>query len=300
MTKLVTKHDPFHVHKLLGGAVLLHFAARITLLVCTGNAFPPSEPKKVATMCIMLHAVLSWSSLVFSVPRSRHAGAPMIWPEFRWHSIIFASRHALCSIVSLHDKWPDGVLSVPARLAPVLIASTLAGYVTRTMGDRNRRTTNAMPYPDGMDARLHKLEYARAQFAATHAATLSDTTLNWLPLFAIQLSPLLMTLVRKGKIDARVYHNAYAAALWIGYPLSAIRIAFSPHPWYLVSTAGCAALTARARLRWGTRHAVVWTAYVIVTFMLWSPMHRFSRFGWIAALAIVPAMIRQARIYSSV
>jgi hypothetical protein len=40
----------------------------------------------------ILHAGLSWSSLLFHIPAKRNKSNPMIWPEFRWHSICFACR----------------------------------------------------------------------------------------------------------------------------------------------------------------------------------------------------------------
>ena len=77
IAKLITKHDPFHIHKILGVLVLLHYAYRFVLLFR-----------------------LSWSSLLLPLPSKRNFSEPMIWPEFRLHSIVFATRHIVTSILS--------------------------------------------------------------------------------------------------------------------------------------------------------------------------------------------------------
>ena len=53
------------------------------------------------------------------------------------------------------------------------------------------------------------------QFAATLACISEDAALPWGTLFAIQGAPLLMTLVRKGKISSITYHRSYIFQLVI-------------------------------------------------------------------------------------
>ena len=47
---------------------------------------------------LMLHGLLSVSSFIFHVPLNRHKGLPMIYKEFRLHSIIFALRSVVCAL----------------------------------------------------------------------------------------------------------------------------------------------------------------------------------------------------------
>ena len=42
--------------------------------------------------------LLSLSSFIFHVPLNRHKGLPMIYKEFRLHSILFALRSVLCGL----------------------------------------------------------------------------------------------------------------------------------------------------------------------------------------------------------
>ena len=157
-----------------------------------------------------MHGLLSWSSLLLPLPPIRNCSAPMIWPEFRFHSIVFTSRHVLCTLLTLNNAWPQSMVAhVGAKLAVLLATAKAADVVTSRLGDAEKRTTNAMPYPKTVSVEERhavKFQYVSAQFGATAAACLPDATLSFVPLLAIQVAPLLMTLVRKGKIDGVSYH----------------------------------------------------------------------------------------------
>ena len=236
MAKLITHHDKFHIHKILGLLVLLHYVYRFGLLFQHGSAFPTtsggesSESPLVASLGVLLHGLLSWSSLLLPLPSKRNFNAPMIWPEFRLHSITFATRHVVATICTLNDWWPDEGSYLRhglARAAVVLGAVKAASLITDRYGCRDQRTTNSMPYPSSVsdDQRpAIKKNYALAQFAATAVCLLPDATINFAPLLAIQMAPLLMTLVRKGKVTAGTYHRVYAVSLWLGYVMVFVRL----------------------------------------------------------------------------
>jgi len=88
-----------------------------------------------------------------------------------------------------------------------------------------------MPYPSSVTEEQQfqiKAAYTRAQFSATKACQLPDATMNFGPLLAIQVAPLLMTLVRKGKITSFTYHRVYAASLFAGYIMVFVRMIVDP------------------------------------------------------------------------
>ena len=59
--------------------------------------------------------------------------------------------------------------------------------------------------------------------------------------------------------------------------------------------------TARARLRAGAPHALVWVTYAAATQLLAAPLLRGrSQLSAVAAAALAPAAIRQARVYAGV
>ena len=109
---LFTHHDPGHAHKILGLACLLSFIYRFSKgfhndddmgmapLPLSGASQGEEEddplPRRVnygTLLTIVLHWSLSVSSLVFHIPTKRMEGAWRIWPEYRFHSILFATRN---------------------------------------------------------------------------------------------------------------------------------------------------------------------------------------------------------------
>ena len=85
MAKLFTHHDQYHIHKTLGLLALLHYLYRFALLYRYGDAFPSSNggnvesPLAIADSAgVMLHGLLSWSSLLLPLPTKRNFNAPMV------------------------------------------------------------------------------------------------------------------------------------------------------------------------------------------------------------------------------
>lgn len=221
MAHLITHHDPFHIHKILGVLVLLHYIYRFYLVFQTGTAFPASESPLRAICGVILHGLLSWSSLLLPLPTRRNFAKPMIWPEFRLHSILFASRHVFSAILSLAHLWPkSNVGNLFARASIILGTVNLASIITQNYGCHVKRTTNSMPYPENVTPEqqlaIRRL-YTTAQFGATVTCFMNDASMNFAPLLGIQMAPLLMTLVRKGKISTGMYHRVYATSLSLGY-----------------------------------------------------------------------------------
>ena len=98
------------------------------------------------------------------------------------------------------------------KLGLIILTIQCASWITKKLGDHEKRTTNTMPYPSWITHDMQKGVkdmYTRAQFGATKTIVLSDPTLSYFPLLAIQIAPLLMTLVRKGKITSITYHRIY-------------------------------------------------------------------------------------------
>jgi hypothetical protein len=95
----------------------------------------------------------------------------------------------------------------------------VAAVITEKYGDKEVRTTNAMPYPGYLteyDKTMIKCEYAKKQFGATIFAVFSGelaSSLNFAPLYAIQSAPFMMTLIRKGKCETIHYHRVYSSTL---------------------------------------------------------------------------------------
>lgn len=242
MAPLVTSHDAWHVHKILGVAALAHFAYRAWSTSVTGCAFSDAEPVELHVCGVVVHLLLALSSLMFTLPQKRNYTAPMIWPEFRLHSIVFATRHTIATVANLLDAWPaDPVAEIVFKTALVVGTVVAARFVSCRVGDPERRTTNAMPYPSTIDTLAQsaiKRNYVSAQFNATMQCVVGSPTAAFLPLLGIQIAPLLMTLVRKNIIDAKMYHRVYAAALYVPYAAAAVQLLSGTLDYYAFAWTG--------------------------------------------------------------
>ena len=217
MAKLITTHDFLHLHAISGLIALCNFILRLYYIFIFRNAFPEFENKTFSIILSLNHIILPLLSLTMRLPEKRIFNQPMIWKEFRLHSLLFSSRHVITTIISLYNFNIDIKVFILIKLTIILLTVFLAKKITDKYGDKEIRTTNAMPYPITLNeneiAKI-KREYAKKQFGATlFCAIINNPTYNFIPLYAIQSAPFLMTLVRKGKCNAKYYHIIYSLFL---------------------------------------------------------------------------------------
>ena len=147
-----------------------------------------------------------------------------------------------------------------------------------------------MPYPDCITAKMQtkiKYNYAMAQFAAAISCISEQPQLSWATLLAIQGAPLLMTLVRKGKITSLTYHRVYMVLLsspiyWflLGNTLHWNYSSVNQHTSKLIFVAAFLHLiTTALRIRFRQTKLVTWTVTIALfngitkTPMIWSFFH---------------------------
>jgi len=101
--KLSTKEGAkqYHIHRYLGTFVLLHYIYRIAYRFSSGwkDPYDGEEGSGIVLVTTLLHMALSGTSLFFHIPNKRNRASPMIWPEFRWHSILFAYRSFVAMLI---------------------------------------------------------------------------------------------------------------------------------------------------------------------------------------------------------
>ena len=217
MAYLISKHDFFHIHKFLGFICLIHFVYRIYLIFIYSNAFFNNN---LDIFCILLHLFLNISSLYFQLNKNRNFNIPIIWTEFRAHNLLFVARQVLCTIN--HYIMPQFWSLYNLNIIIVLLTLKLASIITNLYGNIEDRTTNKMPYPENLDnkyIKLTKLFYTTAQLGATCFSIYGNETLCFSPIIALQLSPFMMTLIKKNIIKTNTYHLVYTLALLINYPI---------------------------------------------------------------------------------
>jgi len=96
--KLSTREDAYNIHKTLGIACFLNFVYRYTQFFIYGNMGLENS-----AWTLVMHGALSCSSLLFHISTTRNPVKPIIYREFRMHSILFAMRSVVvCALYYYH------------------------------------------------------------------------------------------------------------------------------------------------------------------------------------------------------
>lgn len=243
MESLITYQDGKfgHLHKMLGGVALIHYIGRFLEFATFGRiAFVRAD-----FMFVVVHFLLSWSSFIFHLPAIRSVHAPMIWPEFRAHSVLFATRSLVAMTMSMWD------VSTPwTRYVNVMTTMVLADLATKYY-KITVTTMRDMPFPDWVSQRTRdraNLYYSVSQVLATSGLLFSPSMERaFLILFPIQLAAFLMTLVRKKIIGPLSWHAVYAASLGLNYAHGGLARDSLPPVFYLGTLLFC---LLRFRYRW--------------------------------------------------
>jgi hypothetical protein len=221
--KLVTSHDPYHVHKTLGLGCLSSF------LYHYGVNWPLTGSLGATTPILLLHVALSCSGIQFTVPAQRILKWPtMIWEEYRLHAVVFSFR-------ALPVAWLDPGLPRAVCIAAVHMA---ADEVTRHWG-RDGNTTVRGDHDRAKSRRLWWMtrSYAVYQYLAlaSHLVGRNGMDLGYNSFIAVQSSAFCMTLHRKGLITWKSHAIVYliCIALSAGFIVQSL-------PWWQIALALCA------------------------------------------------------------
>lgn len=210
LNKLITQEDEFHLHKSLGVISLINYIYRYYLLFVYGNMF---LNERFDLMLIVLHACLSLSSLIFHIPSLRNRKSPMIYPEFRLHSIVFALRSVLCCFIEYYKLES----SLYLKMIVCMITLILADIITHYFATNKSATMRNMPFSETVTEETQKeITYLHSskQVAAT-LFMLYNIETAFSPMFGIQMAAFLMTLVRKNIISTNTWHVIYSMSLFI-------------------------------------------------------------------------------------
>jgi len=249
ISKLITHEDKFHIHKIMGGLSLLNY---IYLL---GDCFYSGWQADLSLRQIdgnfigmtWIHSILSLSALQFLIPRTRTGILPMIWQEFRAHSIVFAVRSFLLinvlylaakifnvdvNNITSSDNNDFNITSHVLRIGAVLLAMKMADLSTEYLRENKKETTTAtMPYwsdcPAGLQSAI-KYFYTHSQFMATFVCLYGKLPYILAVAFPIQFASFMMTLVRKNIISSFWYHVLYGGSLLLVYLINAADIKMYP------------------------------------------------------------------------
>lgn len=213
--KLVTHEDHSHVHKTLGILVLCSILWRFSLLLryLDVNLGFTKYPK-LTLPTIALHLLLNVSSFQFFLPKIRIKEGTRVWPEFRWHSLIFAAR-SLAFIGMYHWETNTHTRHYTADLALVLATAAVADVVSMNVQYR-------APTIRGLAiSNAQRFLYSCIQFYVTTSYLIGVRiyTTSFIALSVIQLTPFFMTLRRKNIVSHHFVIYAYQAAIVGGLPM---------------------------------------------------------------------------------
>ena len=207
--RLVTHEDPFHLHKMLGVYVLLHFFSQFALYVSTGSMY-------LAAPLIWPHMALHASSFAFKVLPVRPTsgrGRMFVWQELRVHAAVFAMRQCLCVL------YP--------QYGPVYVMGTMAAAdaATWALGTPGLTTVRGCSHKTSrsMVKRAAGAFFSISQLGGTLICSGAfqphgvNPILAFSALPAIQTSPFGMTLLRKNLIGKVTWQVAYSFQLVLAY-----------------------------------------------------------------------------------
>lgn len=218
LPKLITKEDFNHIHKVLGFGSLIHYVYRLYLFLTTRSM--KFDDSYFTFFSILLHCALSLTSLIFKIPDNRIRTAPMIYPEFRLHSIAFGLRSLITMLLLYVSRKFELSSLLYLRGLIVIVTMIVADMITTSYKDQGK-TMRGMPFPDYVPHWLRdniNTYYSASQIFAT-AQMIFSTGLDeaFLVLFPIQIAAFLMTCVRKSIITAGAWHFYYAFSLGLNY-----------------------------------------------------------------------------------
>jgi len=203
--KLFTKEDSTHLHKTLGLICLVNYAYRYYMIITTRTM---GLHTPVAYYLVGVHGLLSCSSMIFHIPNKRIKGGPMIYPEYRLHSIIFALRSVVCYYLTFH-QFPKTY-----HIGVCIGTMWLADVISRTFPS-DTTTMRQMPFDEQITVaernKIIEMQSVHQMGATLYMLGNEDACFS--PMFAIQFAALLMTLVRKSIITTNTWHILYNFSL---------------------------------------------------------------------------------------
>ena len=216
ISKLFTNEDHLQIHKTLGILSVLSFLYRYFVVYpAQGNL--GFDGRLIDHLTILLHFLLSTSSIIFHVIARRIANRPMIiWEEYRLHAIVFSTRCVSVYLYGYFRPFAGTDFERIALVVMVLLHHVMADKITEWYGSKNGLTTVRVHDQHRSDITAVLRFYAFYQFAAlaSHLVPndrLSDLGFN--TFIAIQSSAFLMTLYRKSIITEVSHAFWYSVCL---------------------------------------------------------------------------------------
>jgi len=243
--RLVSEEDKYFIHKAFGILSLLNFFYRYLYLLPTTGSLGFQERSLFNIGCLLIHALLSCTSLIFHVLERRlKNNALIIYEEYRLHAIVFSLRATGVSFIGMYlHLLPASLLFRRCFLGFFMFfIHQVVDWITRRYGTPG---VTAVRNDNSGFMRKRRLFFSYYQFCAIAAHLVLDDNLcdlGWNAMGAIQSSAFLMTLKRKGLIRWQSHAFWYGLALVLSLYYMYIAKGFYFFVW------AAAAFTARLNL----------------------------------------------------
>ena len=197
-----------HIHKILGFSCLGSFAYRFAHLGRQDGNFGPYY----GTLFFILHHwLLNASSFIFAIPPRRiRDGGYRIWPEFRIHSLVFASRSLAFMLLFYYEQVNNHYL-FHMDLILVLATCAFADLGSYLQGPHQYSTVQGATFSDPLENWLaSEMQLILTAFCIVGYRRY---TLHLLAVSVIQTNSFLMTLRRKNVAGHYFLISCYSVML---------------------------------------------------------------------------------------
>jgi hypothetical protein len=216
INKLFTKEDEFNIHKTLGLISLINFIYRYFYLLPFYGNLGLGENLFINNILVIIHFLLSFSSLLFHVVKNRFKTRPLIiYKEYQLHAIVFTLRSCLIYFAAIIGK----NLSIICPLI-ILVCHLIVDLITYYYGKEGVTAVRAKGKDNNLYRNISRYYYSYYQIVAIGSHLLENNRLadmGFNTLIAIQSSAFLMTLSRKNIIHWKTYMLIYSFCLLLSY-----------------------------------------------------------------------------------
>lgn len=217
LSKLVTREDYLHIHKVLGFITLLNCMYSIFDLLYSGckGIFTIRQVDMSFFMLLTIQLLLSLSSLQFIVPLDGNYTTISIGEEYRLHSILFAVRHFL-AILILHFL-ENNILS-HALISTIVLSNMYFAHVVsiyyKPSNNKLGFKIGSIPFWSNCNSYIQDTitnVYSIAQVYSTFMLITGQSNIeyNHYIMFVIQITAFMTTLSKKGIINNIQWHFIY-------------------------------------------------------------------------------------------
>lgn len=213
----------FHLHKIFGLICLINFFWKLYDNYVNKNT---DISLSYLPVIVFFHGILHITSFQFHIPTKRNKKYNIIWPEMRWHTMIFAYRSLIAMLVQGYLSQYYSDLSRGLIVLLTIVSADLTTYyykyVSKNVEEKDS-TMRGNPYPDWVSPKFikyHNLFYSLSQVLGTlNILSHRDQIKLYMVLLPIQTAPFCMTLVKKGIMSQGGWHVYYTIALLMNYIL---------------------------------------------------------------------------------